>query len=226
MNAQPANNMRVELPPQGGAGCFTIFAIFILFFVGVAAYNLMHFTALTPIQIGGSALWIFICVACVVDGIISVGGVRRASVRCLGVFSRKAFAEVCQQLEDHPTFRYGFEFWGQDYEYERIEVARIETVYWNTGQATAMNGYDCHDWTVFISFWITDVSNPSDHGLLDPNRGLIDITPHLTKFRAIAVGRPVGDMLIAAGLPLRLRDDDRGFYRSDLEDNVEGRDHD
>lgn len=217
MNDHRDNTMRVDLPPVGGAGCSIALVIFVAFFLGVAGYNLLHSPGLPPLAIGGSVLWICIVVLWVVGGVRSVGGPRRAVVRCLGVFARKAFVEVRRSRNGTSIFRYAFEFRGRDYEYQSIEVAQIETVDWSTGQASDMRGFDCNDWTVAVWYWKSDDAGSSHSGLIDPNRDLIIITPHLTKLQAISVGRPVGEMLIAAELPLRLRDDDRGFYRSDQE---------
>ncbi|MFG0294162.1 MAG: hypothetical protein ACF8MJ_13560 [Phycisphaerales bacterium JB050] len=225
MHDQPSNGMRVELPPEGGAGCLTILAIFIAFFVGVAAYNLIHIASLSTIAIVCSALWICFVLMWVIGGIVSVGGVERAYIQCLGIFARKAFVEIYKPLGGTPKLRHGFELRGRDYEYDCIELSRVETVDWSTGQASGMRGFDCHDWTVAVWFWKSEDADSSHHGLVNPNRGLILITPYLTKLRAISVGRQVGEMLIAAGLPLSERDDDCGYYRDYPHVNAERLDY-
>lgn len=209
MNAEPNTDIRLKLPPAGGAVSFTIVASIVAFFVGVAAYNLRHSAALSALEIGGSLLWLCIAGLSLVFGIAEAGGFRRSFVNCLGMFSRRAFIEICRPGEGPVMFRFGFECLGREFDYAHIELARIGMVHWGAGQASDMSGRDQDDWTVAVWYWKPSCTGPWNRRT-GKDMDIIIVTPYLPKEEAAAVGRSVIEALNDVGV--QLVPDDRDYF--------------
>lgn len=201
MKTQPKSASRLELPPAGGAVFLTVVCTIIVFFVGVAIFNLWRSDSLTTFEIVASVLWLCLAGMWLVGGIVETGGIRRALVNCLGMFSRRAFIETCRPGDGPVMLRFGFGCLGREFDYANIELARIGMVSWNAGQASGRSGRDQDDWSVAVWFWKPGRTGPWDRRKVK-DHDLILITPSLPKEDAAAAGRSVIELLNDAGVQL------------------------
>ena len=167
---------------------------FILFFVLLAIYNLYSWTAIIP-----STIWLLL-VGFVLGGFIKTDGWEKFATDILGAFSRKEFIRTIRWENSKTDFQYGFRMFGLRFLYFSIAVERIESIKWNTGQASHMAGRELDDWHVVVWYDHDDpAKSQKQHMLKKPDQDLYIIGMSGAKAETAALGNSLLDLLREAG---------------------------
>ncbi|MHC4911379.1 MAG: hypothetical protein ACYTE5_00025 [Planctomycetota bacterium] len=195
--------------PTGEVIAAWVFTAFIVCFVTLSVSNLLNRVAILP------SILLLLLVAAVVWAGCGEEGMRQFLINILGSFASKHFAESISGTK-HPTeIRFGFRLLGHRYFYLTIPLDKIETVEWDTGQATDLAGHDMNDWHITIWF---DHDDPSKSQKQQdwhrkPDQDVYIVGPHRRKEDAVAFGRSLLDFLRQAGASLVKGQDECSFVR-------------
>lgn len=146
----PDSPLQMAVPPERGgccgAGCVLAF---VGFFVWLAVDNLADYSRTPWIGIVASVLWLALVVFVIVVGVWAAGGIGPTVIACLGLWSRRQFADVSRAGE-RVVIGFGYELFGRRFYYLRLDREQIIKVVMNTGQASSLAGRDVGDWSVVL----------------------------------------------------------------------------
>jgi len=180
-------------------------AAFILFFVLLAIYNLCNFTGIIP-----STIWLLLV------GIV-LGGWKKFTTDILGTFSRKEFIRAIRRDDGKTDFEYGFRLFGRWFSYFTVAVGKIETVKWNTGQASHFAGRELDDWSVAIWYDHDDpVKSQNALSFKKPDQDLYIIGMSGAKAETAALGQSVLNLLRKSGATFTQGENDCAFVRQSI----------
>ena len=206
-NQQPLSRIAVPKPWREIVGSLA-YAAFILFFVAVAFFNLLHGVAWIV-----SVLWLLIVVLAVGLSCWSEG-LRAYLVNLAGEFSLSHFAEVVPGEDGANQVRFGFYFLWWSFFYKTIPVSKIESVEWHTGQSSDFARRDMGDWRVALWFDHNDPMKSARHShLKKPEQDVYLVGPSGPKVITSEFGRDLLVFLQQAGVVLGQEKDECTFVR-------------
>jgi len=216
MEELSATQIKIPKPLGEVVGAYVITS-FIVFFVAVAVSNLFHRIAIIP-----SLLWLILVAAVNIGSLREIGG-RRNLVDLLGSFSRKHFAEIVETGVNTRDICFGFKSLGRRLFYESVNVSKIESLEWRTGQATGMAGRDMNDWHVILWFNHDDPakSEKQKKWHRKPDQDLYIVGPFRSKKATASFGRDFLSFLEKAGVALVQGEDDSTFIRESKKELLE-----
>lgn len=192
----------------GGTICTIMLTTFTLFSVGLAIYNLCNWTAIIP-----STIWLLL-VGFFFSGLIKTDGCKKITTDILGTFSKKEFIRTISLEKGQTAFQYGFKIFGHWFSYFTVAVETIETVKWDTGQASDMAGRDMNDWHVAVWYDHDDpAKSQKQNTLKKPDQDLYIVGMSGAKAETAALGFAVVDLLRKTGATFAQGDDDCTFVR-------------
>src|ERR1039458_2812396 len=169
---------------------------FLLFFVFLAAYNLIHLVAMIP-----STLWLLL-VGTVFFGSCKERGAKTFLTEILGAFSAKEFTRAIRR-DDQNEIQFGFEMFGRGFLYFKLPVKKIESVNWSTGQATHLAGRDMKDWQVSVWYDHDDLVKSQKHQKWrKPDQEIYLVGPTTEKEKTAAFGLTFVELLRKSGATL------------------------
>ncbi len=121
---------------------------FVLFFVGLAVWNLVHGVGLIQ-----SGVWLLLVGAVTWGCFQGSGGWRLLLIKFVGLFTtRHSIVHVADG--DRPAeVWFGYRVFGRRFDYVRVPVDKIKSVDWHTGQLSDQAGRDVNDWRVMVWFY-------------------------------------------------------------------------
>jgi hypothetical protein len=213
MNGNDTPILELEVPKPVrvvvGAVVVGIFGTaFLLFFIFLAVYNLSNRMAIIP-----SAIWLLL-VGSVLIGLSKEKGSKQFATEILGAFSRKEFVQTICRENGENEFQYGFRMFGLHFSYFTIAVDKIESVKWNTGQASHFAGRDVGDWHIAVWYDHGDlVKSKKQHWMKNPDQDLYLIGLEAPKEKTAALGHALLDLLQKSGASLIQGNNDCTFVR-------------
>lgn len=185
-----------------------ILTTFIILSVILAIYNLCNWTAIIP-----STIWLLL-VGFMAGGFIKTEGCKKITTDILGAFSWNEFIRTVRCENGNRELQYGFQIFGRRFSYFTVAVEKIETVNWNTGQASSMAGRDMNDWHVVVWYDHDDpVKSQKKHMLKKPNQDLYIIGMSGAKAETAALGLSILDLLRKIGATFTQGENDCTFVR-------------
>jgi hypothetical protein len=204
------NHLRaLRIPRHGGAivGAYALLA-FLLFFVSLAIYNLVHGDGIIP-----STLWLLL-VGAVLFGFYSERGIQKIAIGILGAFACRQFIWATRRVDGCNEIQLGYQIFHRRFIYLSIPVENIERVHWSAGQASHVAGRDVDDWSVALWYehgGVETSRRPQKRSRADQEIYIVGESGR--KDEAAAFGRRVVDFLRDAGTPLLPGKDDCTFVR-------------
>jgi hypothetical protein len=190
-----------EMPiPKSRAGAVSQFVVtlLVLAFVLLAILNLCNGVGIVASSIG----LVFIAMM-IGSAATEEGGLRRFLINRLGELFGKLFVVSHFSDAEPGAIRFGFRLLGHRFIQQTIPVGRIESVEWNTGQATARAGHDMNDWHVVVWFDHNDPRKSEKRGNWPkPDQDLHIVGPSSQKERAEELGLSLVAFLRDAGADL------------------------
>ena len=123
-------------------------------FAYLAVTNL--FMNIAPIA---SGIWLAIVAFIVWFGSKTTGGIRTWLINLLGDLAGRQFVSRSPDGAQPREIYFGFRFLGHRFIQRTLSIDKIESVEWDTGQATDMAGRDMNDWLVFLWY---DHNDPAE----------------------------------------------------------------
>jgi hypothetical protein len=183
--------------------------LIVLVFSMIAAWNVLHGEAYIP-----SGLWLVVVIYGVRQSSVNEGGFRSFAVKCLGDFSLSHFSEIASSGENPATLMFGFQILGHRFIQQRIDLNKVESVEWSSGQATGLAGRDMQDWSVAL--WFDQVSPIKKwKGLRKPDQDVLIVGPARRKEDTEAFGLTFVHFLQEAGVDLIRGENGACFARRD-----------
>lgn len=142
------------------------------------------------------------------------GGLRRYLVDIAARLFGRLFAET--NTESPQALELGVYLIGRRFVQKTIPLDSIESVEWNTGQATDMAGHDMNDWHVCLWFDHNNLAKSEKErrtGLRNPEQDLRIVGPSGPKAETEALGLALVAFLRAAGADLIDGPTPSGFVR-------------
>lgn len=153
--------------------------------------------------LAASLLWLFLVAQSLWYSCKNAGGFRRYVIDIVAELCGRLFAEI--SAAPPQSLELGVYLFGRRFVQQMIPLDSIESVEWNTGQATSMAGRDANDWQVWIWFDHADLAKTKkEHriGLRKPDRELYGVGPATRKQHTEALGLSLVAFLRAAGADL------------------------
>ena len=194
----------------GGSIGMIIMLAFICLSCLLAVYDLFTLTALVP-----STIWLLL-VAFVLRGFVSVAGWKKVATDALGTLSGKEFARTTRTRDGQAIFQYGFRMFGRWFSYSTVMVKKIESIAWNTGQASHRAGKDVNDWHVVVWYDHDDVAKSQkalSYHSKKPDQDLFIIGMSGAREETAALGHSVLDLLRKAGAVFTPGENDCTYVR-------------
>ena len=186
---------------------------FILFFVILAIYNLCSWTAIIP-----STIWLLL-VGLTLGGFIKTEGSKKFATDILGAFSWKEFIRTIRSGNGKTDFQYGFRVFGRWFAYFTVAVEKIETVKWNTGQASHLAGRELDDWSVVVWYDHDDLAKSQkalSYKSKKPDQDLFIIGMSGAKVETAALGHSVLNLLRESGASFAQGENDCTYVRHSI----------
>jgi len=101
-----------------------------------------------------SVLWLAFVVAMLWSSARAAGGRRRFLINLMGDLLGRRFAEWHPAEAEPRWVHFGFQLFNRRFVQKSIRIDSIESVVWNTGQASHMAGREMNDWHIWI--WLDD----------------------------------------------------------------------
>lgn len=185
-----------------------IFFVVLLSIIGIL--NLLNKVAIIP-----SFIWLIMITGMVWSGCREAGGIRRYLANRIAVFGRKFVLHPSEQAEV-PRIRFGYELFGSPVIQRDVLLQRIESVEWNSGQATSLAGRDRKDWSVALWFDHCDPEkSKKNHRLPKPDQDIYLVGPSRSKEDTSALGLEFVEFLRKAGAHLRKGEGQNVFVRQE-----------
>jgi hypothetical protein len=165
-----------------------VITMIIVVFTLLAWVNLCIFQAIVP-----SLIWLAFVTYCIRDKSKHDGGLRSCLINVVGDLFGKKFVETNSEDPQPQCIRFGFRLLGHRFIQKSIELNKIESVSWHTGQASGMAGRDVGDWKVWMY---------CDSGVQKPNHIRYGVGPSVREERAAAFGLSLVSYLCSAGVDL------------------------
>lgn len=216
----------MTIPKSEGEAFWTgFYSLIVVGFAVLALFNLVSYDALGPeravrlnagalLETIPSLLWLLIVAWILWHACREAGGARRYLTDWLAAFSGRKF--VCFAAEDtaQECIRFGYELFGRRFFQKDVEIDRIESVEWSSGQATSMAGRDMDDWRVLLWY---DHGNfeksKKNHMLKKPDQSAYIVGPPRRKGDAAVLGRGLVLFLGEIGVHLKQDTEDNVFRR-------------
>lgn len=186
----------MTLPKSRGEILWTTF--FSLIVVGstfLALFNLAN-----SVGIIISVIWLLIVGWILGNECREAGGLRRYLIAWLAAFAGRRFALFASDDAHQASIRFGYEIFGHRFYQNDVEIKRIESVEWSSGQATSMAGRDMEDWSVALWY---DHCNPERskqrHMLRKPEQDLYIVGPSRRKEDTVPFGMEFVSFLSSVG---------------------------
>jgi len=176
-----------------------VITIIVVCFTLLGVVNLCLWTAVIP-----SLIWLAFIAMCIKSSARQTGGLRPFLVNVAGDLFGKKFAEWNPEEPQPQCIRFGFQLAGHRFIQKNVEVGKIESISWHTGQASSMAGRDVGDWKVWLYL---------DSGVQKPDHVRYGIGPAVRKDRTEAFGLAFVSFLRKAGIDLVLADIPNGYVR-------------
>lgn len=172
----------------------------VVFFALLALVNLCLWMAVIP-----SLIWLAFVTMCVKSSAKRDGGLHPFIVNQIGELFGHKFVERDTSNPHPQCIRFGFQLLGHRFIQKCVPLERIESVSWQTGQASGMAGRDMKDWTVWLYL---------DNFHQKPNlSALYGVGPATRKDRTEALGRAFVSFLQNAGVDLVQGEQPNWFVR-------------
>ncbi|HVU28561.1 MAG TPA: hypothetical protein VHG71_12600 [Verrucomicrobiae bacterium] len=165
-----------------------VITLIIVVFALFAVVNLCLWMAVIP-----SLIWLAFVVMCIKSSARRDGGLQPFLVNVIGDLFGKKFVEWNPNDLQSRCIRFGFQLLGHRFIQKSIQLNKIESISWHTGQASGMAGRDVNDWKVWMY---------CDSGLEKPNHINYGIGPAVRKSRTEALGLSLISFLRNAGVNL------------------------
>lgn len=195
--------------PKGEIVGAVVITAFISFFVLLATVNVVFFR----IAMLASVLWLLF-----VGAILALGakeeGASKLLVKFMGLFAKRHFVESGTSEGGDRAVRFGYRFFGRRFCYLQIAVKRIESVVWNTGQASDLAKRDMNDWQVVVWFDHED-SAKREEWSRKPDQDLYIVGPSGKREDTAALGLELIAFLNRAGATLLRVADENKFVRKE-----------
>jgi hypothetical protein len=176
----------------------SVCTLIVVFFAFLGIVNLCNQTALVS-----SSLWLVLVTVIVGSGSKRDGGFRQYLANCLGDLVGRRFVDSISQKAQPTEIRLGYKLLGYRVIQQSIAIDTIESIAWNTGQATAITGRDMNDWQVHL--WV-DHHDPDKSEQKrkhrKPDQDVYIIGPSMRKDLAEILGLSLVFFLRAAGAKL------------------------
>ncbi len=188
----------MDLPRSEGAVFEIVYSTVLVAFVAVAISNLVDYKWVPLYAIILSVIWLLIVGTGLTVHIREAGGFRLFIINRLAAISAHHFVEIVPQQGDDPMARFRFTLLGCHFNNLQIPRAKLASVSWCSGQATALAGHDMSDWQVHVLYdcrakkW-TSVSN---------DQAIHIVGPSGPKDEAAALGGSLIDFFRSVGIEL------------------------
>jgi len=172
--------------------------VIVFAFVLLAIVNLCSGVALIA-----SSLWLILVTSWSWSACREAGGFYRFLINWLGGLAGRRFIESVPVDAQPRVIRFGFELLGHCFMQKSISLDSIESVEWNTGQATDMADYDRNDWHVWV--WFNRNASSRDKKQRTPRKAdqdLYGVGPSTRKPLTEALGLSLVAFLRDAGADL------------------------
>lgn len=200
---------QLDVPPSPGGCCGALGALaFVGGFVALAVGNLADYRHTPLIGIVASVLWLALVTFVLVVGVWAAGGIIPSAVACLGLLSRRDFADVSRD-DKRVVIGFGYELFGRRFYYLRIDREQVTSVVMNTGQASAFAGRDMNDWSVVLWYRVPGRVPPFPHFRDDEEVYIVG--PARARERTAELFQAFVAFLRAAGVVLHPTDRDTEF---------------
>jgi hypothetical protein len=186
-----------------------VFTGLIVFFAVLAIADLWWGIAWIP-----SMLWL-VFVFLVIHSGWKKEGFGAYVVSLAGGFSREHFAEIVSKKDGATEIQFCFRFFRYRLLYRAIPVAKIESVEWQTGQASCLAGRDANDWSVALWFDHDDPAKSEKRRKWSrkPDQDIYLVGPPRAKDVTAGFGRAFLSFLERGGAILIQGKDDCAFIR-------------
>ena len=161
-----------------------------------------------------SLLWLFLVAFFTLQSCKDAGGLRRYALDIVAGVCGRLFAEI--NTTPPEALELGVYLLGRRFVQQTIPLDSIESVEWNTGQATSMAGHDMNDWHVWIWFAHNDPAESQKRrkrGWQKAEQSLYGVGPSGPKAETEALGLSLVAFLRAAGADLLDGPTPNGFVR-------------
>ena len=198
----------MTIPRSRGTAVFGlgVVAFTVLSVVVAAAAPVISLWLAAPyfwLGLAASLLWLFLVAKNLWYSCKSAGGFRRYVIDILAELCGRLFAEISSAPPQ--ALELGVYLVGRRFVQRAILLESIETIKWNTGQATSMAGRDANDWQVWVWFDHADPAKSEKErriGLGKPDQDLYGVGPATRKRHTEALGLSLVAFLQAAGADL------------------------
>ena len=205
-------SQEMTIPKSGAEVTFHfVITLIVVVFVVLAIVDIFIGIALIP-----SCIWIALVTMIIWSEGRKQGGFRRFLTNRLGDLFGRHFAEIPAQDLQSREIRFGYELLGHRFLNQTINIDRIETVEWKTGQATDMAGRDMNDWHVCLWYDHCDPakSEKQHKWYRKPDQDLYVVGPSTQKNEIEALGMELVAFLRAAGAALVQSEKSNCFVRT------------
>ena len=208
-------NLEMDIPKSRSETAWEAFFTFIVvFFSLLAVLNLLNRVGIIP-----SLIWLFFVTTVVWNGSREARGLRRYLAGRVSMFAGRRFVLYPSDQVDSPRIRFGYELFGRRVFERDVEIDRIESVQWTTGQATSMAGHDMNDWNVVLWFDHCDPEKSKNrHMLAKPDQDLHIVGPSTRKQETSDFGLKFVAFLREAGARLTRGEADNVYVRPNSEE--------
>lgn len=124
--------------------------------LALAVWNVVRFQELPISATVASVIWIVFTVWLVWGSISTDGGFQRWSIGRLGQFGMRHYVWIDRVEGEPPLISTGFRLGRRRLFYDSFPAAELQTVRWNSGQASAMSQREMADWSVTMWFHPTE----------------------------------------------------------------------
>jgi hypothetical protein len=189
-----------------------VLALFLVFFIALAIYNLFHAQAIIP-----SSLWLLL-VGSMLFGFCKELGVKQVAINVLGAFSIKESIQTVPRKDGLNEIQFGYRFLMFRFLYLTVPVNKIESVEWSPGQFSCRMGKDMNDWLVSVWYDHDDpVKSQLQSKLRHPDQEIYIIGLGGPKAEINIFGRSVLDLLRHSGASLVQGASDCIYVRPDFQ---------
>lgn len=191
----------MPIPKSRGEVIFqSVITVVVVFFALLAMVNLCSGVGLIA-----SIIWLALVTMMIWTTSKRDGGLRRFLINRMGELFGSRFVESYLADAQPGAIGFGFQLLGHRFIQQCIPLDRIESVEWNTGQATDMAGRDMNDWRVWIWYDHNDPTKAEEKRKWrhpKAEQDLYGVGPSTRKDRAEVLGLSLVAFLRNAGADL------------------------
>ncbi len=209
--------MTIPRPRRDAAFEFAGIALVVLSVVVAMAAPAVSLRLAAPyfwLGLAASLLWLSLVAFFTLQSCKDAGGLRRYAIDIAAGLCGRLFAEI--NTAPPQALELGVYLFGRRFVQQIILLDSIESVEWNTGQATSMAGHDMNDWHVCVWFDHNNLAKSEKErriGLRKPEQDIHIIGPSGPKAKTEALGLALVAFLRAAGADLVDGPTPDGFVR-------------